>query len=220
MTISEVFTNQQTSSTLILCMVGNKVMGYRPDAQAWISTPDLDAPDQELFAAIDQTGFYVAAFPQKKEGRTYQLFVNAQSPGAGSAVLTKLLTETVAAHKPDFSVPPDPETIALLEKVTGDKATLVVQIEFRERRYTLLTCLRCGAVQFNQFTVDPTAFESALRVKGWRQTDPPIHQNGSRYHVLIERAEGERYLLTDKTDLQKHKQRETGLTAHFMLNYA
>lgn len=233
MSIRDVFSSLDPSvPSITLCSRndGNliTVMAYKPADKPWVN---LEAPQealssQEFYVLCDKSAIAMASFPVLIAGYSYQTFVNlnADNPFNLSTGETGRLLKIIAdAHDRTFFVAPDSNMQMLLSHIPHecDLATIICSIEFKERRYTVLAWRCSTGSGVEKFVVDPAAFDSALRLSGWRQIDPPSHQDGKKYHVMIARNnDGPRYSLTDRTDLQAYKTREESLVNHFVLQLA
>lgn len=200
--------------TIMACKSGDKTW------QNWAEP--ISGTNNELYASITRAGWDMATYPVVISGFMYQLFVNLNGDHTPlpRVELSRQLQITAQAHNRTFTVEPQAEVLDLLLSIPDNSATLVTSILFKERKYTILSWRSASSSGVEMLEVDPPAFESALRVSGWRQSQQPIHQTGNKYNVLIEKSEGPRYLITEKTDLQDYKEREESLVAHFWLQHA
>lgn len=218
------------SVTLCSRITGKEVtvMAYKPQDKPWIN---LEAPqpcysNSEFYTLCDSAQFSMASFPVVNAGYSYQTFVNLnadQPVSLSTGEIGRLLKIIADAHNRTFFVTPDSNMLILLSHIPQecDLATVICMIEFKERRYTVLSWRCAQGAGYESFVVDPAAFESALRLSGWRQIDPPSHQDGKKYHVMISRnLDGARYALSDRTDLQTYRKKEESLVSHFVLNLA
>lgn len=214
----------------ILCMRKDgadqiTILASKNGDQAWRNT-QIAVNQAELYAFIDGANWAVAGRPVIQSGYIYQVFVHLDSPLVSGADLLRLVQSAAREHDRRFTVPPQDNVLHILHTIpeTCGQATLRIQIEFSERLYTLTAWRYEGnlyaGVNGTAIRLDPLAFDSALQTCGWRQTQPPVHQTGDKYHILIERTSGQRFLVTDKTDVQDWRQREDGLRAHLVLQHA
>lgn len=201
---------------VVICASKIGSMAWRGHAVSngdkWATTEPFDFGQAEMG---DMPEWMLGARPFADRQYTYLLIVNTLVNDQPSATMERELKRVAALHDQTFHVEPYTEIVALLETIDEDTATFLMEIDFDASRPWRMVELR--RVAHLDLYVQPDKFSSSLRIAGWQQTMPPVHQTGKKYNVLIERGtDGSIFKINSRTDVQDHRLRNQGFAAHFI----
>lgn len=161
-------------------------------------------------------GYYEQTHVVTVGGFTYRILHNLDAqPPLNRVQAAARLADLAHKHKPSFYVPPQAEIDAVLARLRGPKQICFeFTIDFKQRIYTLQMIRPYGEQNLAyEIPLDPPAFDSALRERGYYMADPPTHLGGNLYAALCVRGEtAARRLITDATDRQANHARNEWMT--------
>lgn len=206
------------------------VHAIKPGQKPWANVPPsapISANEKELTDAIAASDMYLGGFPRTVSGCTYYMAVRfiADFP---INQRVKVMDAATESHDRIFEVQPQKEIVDLLSD-TPENIHIISMgftIDFDTRTYTAEFWRYLGYTPIEiDFPLDPLRFDAALRLFGWRMSDPPhfnIRNNytgyarGTNKHytaTIVRNLEGERYMLSSQTDRQEIRKKEIGSAA-------